>query len=106
MKLFYLPVLCCECQRLTYKSDHIEQEYSAETMSYVVDDAGDKYRGGYASSGFNPDEVRVQSSTFENYVGGTVLLVFVIFFVFLFISMATFMLMCYARYCIRVLVGL
>jgi len=61
--------------------------------------AGTNYRGGYAtSSSFDPDDLRVQTSTFQNYVGGTVLIVFLIFFTFLFLSGLTFMLMCYARY--------
>ena len=49
------------------------------------------------SSSFDPDDLRVQTSTFQNYVGGTVLIVFLIFFTFLFLSGLTFMLMCYAR---------
>jgi len=61
--------------------------------------AGTNYRGGYAtSSSFDPDDLRVATSTFQNYVGGTVLIVFLIFFTFLFLSGLTFMLMCYARY--------
>ena len=67
-------------------------------MSHIVDDYGQNYRGGYATSSFDPDDLRVQTSTFQNYVSGTVLLVFLIFFVFLFLSGMTFMLMCYARY--------
>ena len=50
------------------------------------------------SSSFDPDDLRVATSTFQNYVGGTVLIVFLIFFTFLFLSGLTFMLMCYARY--------
>ena len=42
------------------------------------------------------------TSTFQNYVGGTVLIVFLIFFTFLFLSGLTFMLMCYARYSILI----
>ncbi len=73
-------------------------------MSHIVDNYGDNYRGGYAtSSSFDPDELRVATSTFENYVSGTVLLVFLVFFVFLFLSGMTFMLMCYAR-CVLVYV--
>ena len=67
-------------------------------MSYVTDTGGEKYRGGYgSSSSFNPDELRVATSTFDNYISGTVLLVFLIFFVFLFIAALTIFLMCYAR---------
>ncbi len=68
-------------------------------MSYVVDNAGDRYRGGYASSSnFVPEELRVATSTFENYIGGTVLIVVAIFGAFLALSAFVFLLMCYARY--------
>ena len=67
-------------------------------MSYVTQTGDEKYRGGYgSSSSFNPDELRVATSTFDNYISGTVLLVFLIFFVFLFISGIAVFLMCYAR---------
>ena len=40
-------------------------------MSYVTDTGGEKYRGGYGSSAtFDPDELRVATSTFENYITG------------------------------------
>ena len=69
-------------------------------MSYVTQTGDEKYRGGYgsSSSSLNPDELRVATSTFDNYISGTVLLVFLIFFVFLFVSGITVFLMCYARY--------
>ena len=69
-------------------------------MSYVVENAGDRYRGGYASSSNKgvPDALRVATSTFENYIGGTVIIVFSIFAVLLALSVLVFMLMCYARY--------
>jgi hypothetical protein len=39
---------------------------------------GDKYRGGYSTSGgiSSSEELKIASSTFENYVSGTILLVF------------------------------
>jgi len=42
-----------------------------------VNNVGDKYRGGYSSSGgiSSSEELKTASSTFENYVGGTILLV-------------------------------
>ena len=67
-------------------------------MSYVVQ--GDKnYRGGYASSKnyFGSEELRVATSTFENYVEGTILLTAIVFFVFLFLIGVSFFLMCFAR---------
>ena len=70
-------------------------------MSYFVNNGEERYRGGYATSGgsnsFDSDEVRVATSTFENYVSGTVMLVFLVFFTFLILSMLTMFLMCYAR---------
>ena len=60
----------------------------------------DNYRGGYNRGGSELGDtliIREQASTFENYVGGTVQLVFMIFFVFVLISMMTFSLMGYAR---------
>jgi hypothetical protein len=68
-------------------------------MSYVSEGLGSNYRGGYATSGsFDHDDLRVATSTFQNYVGGTVLLVFLVFFVFIILSGITFLLMSYARY--------
>lgn len=61
----------------------------------------DNYRGGYNVGGSGSQgglEIREQASTFENYVSGTVQLVFMIFFVFVLISVMTFSLMGYARY--------
>ena len=59
------------------------------------------YRGGYNTGGGSDEKVelviREQASTFENYVTGTVQLVFMIFFVFILISVMTFSLMGYAR---------
>jgi hypothetical protein len=67
-------------------------------MSYVVQTGGDKYRGGYASSPvFDADELREASSTFENYIGGTFLIIFLVFFTFFFVFLVTLLLMCYAR---------
>ena len=63
----------------------------------------DNYRGGYNRGndfGLGQDGklvIREQASTFENYVTGTVQLVFMIFFVFVVISVMTFALMGYAR---------
>ena len=60
------------------------------------------YRGGYnvqdnAQGDRDQLVIREQASTFTNYVTGTIQLVFMIFFVFLFLSMMTFLLMGYAR---------
>jgi hypothetical protein len=70
-------------------------------MSFVVKNdlqQGDKYRGGYASSPvFNSDEIREATSTFENYIGGTFLIIFLVFFTFLVVIAITMLLMCYAR---------
>ncbi len=68
-------------------------------MSYVTNTGdGEKYRGGYSSGpSLKPDELRVATSTFENYIEGTVALVFMVFACFLFLTLLTFMLMCYAR---------
>ncbi len=61
--------------------------------------AGDRYRGGYASSSGLPlEKLRVATSTFENYVTGTVGVVFLIFLVFILLSLMTMILMGYARY--------
>ena len=65
------------------------------------------FRGGYNSynvhdkiAGGDGDTllIREQASTFTNYVTGTIQLVFMIFFVFILISVMTFSLMGYARY--------
>ncbi len=68
-------------------------------MSYVVNTGGgDRYRGGYASGpGLKPDELRVATSTFENYIEGTIALVFLVLACFLFLTFLSFLLMCYAR---------
>jgi len=59
------------------------------------------YRGGYNVQdnikGDGTLVIREQASTFTNYVTGTIQLVFMIFFVFILISMMTFSLMGYAR---------
>merc|ERR1712203_8511 len=49
-------------------------------------------------SEFGPDFGKQASGTFENYLAGTVLLVFIVFFIFIIMSMFTMMLMGYARY--------
>lgn len=56
-------------------------------------------RGGY-NTGLLPDpeDLKLATSTFENYVSGTVIVVFSIFFTFLFISLTAMILMSYARY--------
>merc|ERR1711997_839137 len=63
------------------------------------------YRGGYNVQdnikGDGTLVIREQASTFTNYVTGTIQLVFMIFFVFILISMMTFSLMGYARYLSR-----
>ncbi len=75
------------------------------SMSYVTNTGGDKYRGGYATStSFSSEELRVATSTFENYISGTVLIVVLIFFTFLFITALTFMLMCYSRCVLKFMV--
>merc|ERR1712020_526085 len=65
------------------------------------------FRGGYNSynvhdkiAGGDGDTllIRENAGTFTNYVSGTVQLVFMIFFVFILISVMTFSLMGYARY--------
>ncbi len=68
-------------------------------MSYVVNTGGgDRYQGGYASGPVpNPDELRVATSTFENYIEGTIALVFIVLACFLILTCLTFMLMGYAR---------
>ena len=59
---------------------------------------GDKYYGGYsASSGLPPEELRVQSSTFANYIAGTVGIVFFMFLVFVLLQIMTFIMMMFAR---------
>ena len=64
-------------------------------------DDGSIYRGGYGGGGIGgpdgPLEIRENAGTFTNYVSGTVQLVFMIFFVFILISVMTFSLMGYAR---------
>merc|ERR1712179_901485 len=49
-------------------------------------------------SEFGPDFGKQASGTFENYLAGTVLLVFIVFFIFIIMSIFTMMLMGYARY--------
>lgn len=55
-------------------------------------------RGGY-TTGLLPslEDLKNASSTFENYISGTILIVFCVFFTFLFISAMTLILMGYAR---------
>ena len=60
----------------------------------------DRYYGGYASrgsSGLPSETLRVQSSTFANYVSGTVGIVFFIFLVFVLLQIMTFIMMMFAR---------
>ena len=53
---------------------------------------------GYASSSGLPlEKLREQSSTFANYVTGTVGIVFLIFAVFIILQIMTLLLMAYAR---------
>merc|ERR1712004_152001 len=60
---------------------------------------GDRYSGGYAtSSGLPQEKLRVQTSTFKDYVSGTVGIVFLIFLVFLLLQIMTLVLMALARY--------
>ena len=60
--------------------------------------SGDRYRGGYAtSSGLPLEKLRVATSTFDNYVSGTVGVVFIIFLVFVLLSIMTLVMMGYAR---------
>jgi len=62
---------------------------------------GEGYRGGYGGGVSLQDiegGIRDATSTFINYVSGTVQLVFMIAFVFMFISILTLCLMIYARY--------
>jgi len=60
---------------------------------------GDRYSGGYAtSSGLPQEKLRVQTSTFKDYVSGTVGIVFLIFLVFLLLQIMTLVLMGIARY--------
>ena len=60
--------------------------------------SNNRYLGGYASSSGLPQEkLRVQSSTFENYVDGTIAIVMFIFLVFVLLQIMTFLLMLYAR---------
>ena len=61
---------------------------------------GDNYRGGYSTSGgsFITEELREASSTFANYISGTIYLTFLIFFSFMLLSIMTLILMGYARY--------
>jgi len=63
-------------------------------------DWGTGYRGGYGG-GVNLQDfegLTESTSTFVNYIEGTVQLVFMIAFVFMFISLLTLSLMIYARY--------
>ena len=61
-------------------------------------DWGTGYRGGYGGSDVKIElGIRDATSTFINYVSGTVQLVFMIAFVFMFISLLTLCLMIYAR---------
>ena len=62
----------------------------------------DNYYGGYASkgrgsSGLPSENLRVQSSTFANYVSGTVGIVFFIFLVFVLLQIMAFIMMMFAR---------
>jgi hypothetical protein len=61
---------------------------------------GDHYRGGYSTSGgsFITEELREASSTFANYISGTIYLTFLIFFSFMLLSAMTLILMGYARF--------
>ena len=59
------------------------------------------YISGYGtrtSSGLPLEKLRVQSSTFANYIEGTIGIVFFIFLVFILIQIMTLILMAYARY--------
>ena len=59
---------------------------------------GDRYSGGYAtSSGLPIEDLRVQTSTFKDYVSGTVGIVFFIFLVFILLQIMTLSLMGLAR---------
>ena len=60
---------------------------------------GDRYIGGYGSNsgGLPIEKLREQYSTFENYVSGTVGVVFFIFLVFILIQIMTLILMGYSR---------
>ena len=59
---------------------------------------GDNYRGGYSTSGgTTSDELREASSTFANYISGTIYLTFLIFIAFMLLSIMTLILMGYAR---------
>jgi hypothetical protein len=64
-----------------------------------VPNFGDKYRGGYSTStgSFITEELRIASSTFANYISGTIYLTFLIFLSFMLISIMTLVLMGYAR---------
>ena len=56
------------------------------------------YGGSRTSSGLPLEKLRVQSSTFANYIEGTIGIVFFIFLVFILIQIMTLVLMGYARY--------
>jgi len=59
----------------------------------------DRFHGGFAtSSGLPIEKLRVQTSTFKDYVSGTVGIVFFIFLVFLLLQIMTLVLMGLARY--------
>ena len=67
-------------------------------MSTNPNSPSDRYLGGYGtSSGLPVEKLRVQSSTFANYVSGTIGIVFFIFLVFLILQMMTLLLMGYAK---------
>ena len=67
-------------------------------MSTNPGSGGNRYVGGYASSSGLPEEkLRVQTSTFKDYVAGTVGIVFFLFLVFLLIQVMTFLLMMHAK---------
>ncbi len=57
----------------------------------------DGFIGGYGSSGLPTEKLRVQSSTFLNYVSGTVGIVCFIFLVFILLQIMTSLLMMYVR---------
>lgn len=58
----------------------------------------DRFHGGFAtSSGLPIEKLRVQTSTFKDYVSGTVGIVFFIFLVFLLLQIMTLILMGLAR---------
>merc|ERR1712008_250692 len=67
-------------------------------ISFIRQKMGDRYSGGYASSsGLPTEELRVQSSTFSNYIAGTIGIVFFMFLVFVLLQIMTFIMMMFAR---------